>query len=320
MKPIITNPDIIQALDDMYMERRRMPEVIPVYDIADLLDTVHEVDALDLLAMLPDESIDLIFTDEPYGITSSILAFYSRKPMVTDFDFDDDLPAHLTIPWVQDAYRVLKPDSALVCTGISSWNTSFEDICNHVGFEFKCNDVWCKTNATTRLRPGGFRSAHEMIWIASKGTISKRMGKIRQQELLNWTWEASCPNCQITFPVVYSNNYSLEDVEWSKAVDWTPEFLAGPSKHHGKRSGHRTAKPDWLAARYIDMLSKPGDIILDMFMGEGTFPLMAKRMGRHFIAGDIDAEWFEVVKEKLDSFQGSVIPEQETQPEQQSII
>lgn len=305
-KPIVVDRDIIRRLKRQHRLQNLLCKNRCKID--DLIDTARATDAMRLLAMLPDNSVDLIFTDEPYGITSSIIAFYSRKAMVMDFEWDGNLPAHLTLPWVFEANRVLKDNSALVCCGISSWNTTFEDICHAVGLTFKCHDAWIKTNATTRMRPGGFRSAYEMIWIAAKGSLSKRMGKRHQQELLNWTWEAHCPDCGAFFPVAYSKNYDISKLDWYGYVeDWQPQELVGASKHHQHRMGHNTAKPDWLAARYIDMLSDEGDVILDMFMGEGTFPRMARRMGRHFIAGDINPEWVEKFTERDENRQVSVV-------------
>ncbi len=303
MKPITLSHEILQTLREKFNndDIPRQPK-----NIQTLLGKVFAMDCIDLLAMLPDESVDMIMTDEPYGITSSIIAFHSRKPMITDFTWDGDMPAHLILPWVYEAARVLKPGGVLLCCGISSWNTTFEDVCVDAGLDFKCNDVWIKTNPTTRMRHGGFRSAHEMVWIASKGPMSKRMKKSKQQELLNWTWEVECPECNTTFPAVYSQRYSLSDEEWTQRV-WEPTFHSGPSKHHHHRAGHPTAKPDWLAARYLHMLSDESDIIVDPFAGEGTFPLMAKKMNRQFIANDSDEKWKDVIESKLSAFQESFV-------------
>lgn len=302
-KPITTDRGLLGNLRDEF--RLPWPEFA---SIDDLVNKIYTMDCIELLRSLPGESIDMIFTDEPYGITSSIISFRQRKAMVTAFEWDGDLPAHLTIPWVYEAGRVLKPGGVLICCGIASWSTTFEDICTDAGLDFRCNDVWLKSNPPTRVRHGGFRSAHEMIWIASKGSLNKRMKKGKQQELLNWTIETECPNCEISFPVVYSLQYSLREEEWIKNFDsWSPMTHFGPFKHHTRRHGHPTAKPDWLAARYIHMLSEEGEIILDPFMGEGTFVLMARRMGRRYIGGDIDERWSGLVMEKMEAFQESAI-------------
>jgi DNA modification methylase len=224
--------------------------------------------------------------------------------MVTEFDFDGDLPAHLVIPWVYESARILKPGGAIVNCGIAGWAGSYEDITVDAGLDFKANIVWLKTNAPPRVRHGGFRSAHEMIWISSKGSLNKRMKKVRQQGLLNWQLETQCPNCQLHFPAVYSKQYGLNEEEWTAHL--------APYKSHRDRAGHPTEKPDWIAIKYIDMLTQEGDLVVDPFMGSGWALTNAARMGRRYAGTDTGSRddgtpWPDIVRQKLDNLQSSFV-------------
>lgn len=51
----------------------------------------------------------------------------------------------------------------------------------------------------------------------------------------------------------------------------------------GEKTGYPTQKNEALLARIIEASSSPGDLVLDFFMGSGTAPVAAHRLGRRFI-------------------------------------
>ena len=62
---------------------------------------------------------------------------------------------------------------------------------------------------------------------------------------------------------------------------------------------HPTVKPLKLACYLITIGSRPGDVILDPFMGSGTMPIGAKTLGRHYIAFEIETENVKIAKARL---------------------
>jgi site-specific DNA-methyltransferase (adenine-specific) len=58
--------------------------------------------------------------------------------------------------------------------------------------------------------------------------------------------------------------------------------------------------PEHLLERLILMCTDEGDIVLDPFVGTGTTAVAAKRLGRHFIAIDIDPKYVEMTQRKLE--------------------
>ena len=50
----------------------------------------------------------------------------------------------------------------------------------------------------------------------------------------------------------------------------------------------------------ISILSKEGDTILDPFMGCGSTGVSAQRLKRNFIGVDLDKEYVEIAKKRLD--------------------
>lgn len=68
---------------------------------------------------------------------------------------------------------------------------------------------------------------------------------------------------------------------------------------HRRRSWHPTQHPDELLELLIKMTTKPGDIVADPFSGSGTTPLVAKRLGRRYIAVDISGRYVEETRREL---------------------
>ena len=63
---------------------------------------------------------------------------------------------------------------------------------------------------------------------------------------------------------------------------------------------HPTEKPEKLLERIILIASQEGDTVLDPFMGSGTTGVVAKRLKRNFIGFEIDKNYFNIAKLRID--------------------
>lgn len=61
-----------------------------------------------------------------------------------------------------------------------------------------------------------------------------------------------------------------------------------------KVTGHPTEKPVYLMAEYILNSSRPGEVVIDPFMGPGTTGVAATQCGRRFIGIELDEKFFEL--------------------------
>jgi len=66
-----------------------------------------------------------------------------------------------------------------------------------------------------------------------------------------------------------------------------------------ERTGYPTQKPDDLLARIIEAHSDPQGIILDCFVGSGTTAVVAQRLGRRWIAADINKGSIQTTSKRL---------------------
>ena len=64
-------------------------------------------------------------------------------------------------------------------------------------------------------------------------------------------------------------------------------------------TGHKSQKPQALMAELVEKYTKPGDTILDPFMGSGTTGVACVQTGRNFIGIEIDAGYFEIAQRRI---------------------
>ena len=66
-----------------------------------------------------------------------------------------------------------------------------------------------------------------------------------------------------------------------------------------KDNKHPAIYPVYIIQELIKLLSKPGAIVLDPFVGSGTTCLAARNLGRHYIGIDINPEYVELANKRL---------------------
>jgi site-specific DNA-methyltransferase (adenine-specific) len=70
---------------------------------------------------------------------------------------------------------------------------------------------------------------------------------------------------------------------------------------HARRVGHPAPFPVELPARFIQLYTYRGDVVLDPFVGSGSTALAAKRSDRHYVGYDTDAEYVKLARERIEA-------------------
>ena len=79
---------------------------------------------------------------------------------------------------------------------------------------------------------------------------------------------------------------------------WWPDF-SPVGRIASERTGYPTQKPLALYERIVRASSNPGDIVLDPFAGCATTAVAAQRLRRRWVAIDIEAEGYNVTKQRM---------------------
>ena len=247
------------------------------------LNKILSGDCIDVMRGIPDASVDAVFADSPYNLQLGAKTLYrpedqtAARAVRDDWDSFSDSKEYdeFTRRWVTECKRILKPDGSFWTIG--SYHNIFRigAILQDLGFWILNDIVWVKTNPMPNFRGTRFTNAHEtLIWATPRKT-----GK-------------------------YTFNYeTMKKFNGGKQMrsNWDINICLGEERIKGPdgKSLHNTQKPMDLLRRVILASTKPGDIILDPFVGSGTTAAVARELGRNFIAIDREESYVLAARERV---------------------
>ncbi|HNY24921.1 MAG TPA: DNA methyltransferase [Alphaproteobacteria bacterium] len=249
------------------------------------LNKIFVGDCIEQMRGLPDSSVDAVFADSPYNLQLGEKTLYrpedqtAARAVRDSWDYFESNAEYdkFTREWMTECKRVLKPDGAMWVIG--SYHNIFRvgSILQDLGFWILNDIVWVKNNPMPNFRGTRFTNAHEtLIWATPHKT-----GK-------------------------YTFNYeTMKKLNGGKQMrsDWDINICLGEErvKDETGKSLHNTQKPEDLLKRVILSSTKPGDIILDPFMGSGTTAAVAKELGRNFIGFEREESYVTAARERVDA-------------------
>lgn len=225
---------------------------------------IFNKDSLDFIKEIRTDSVDFIFTDPPYNLSSystGNIKFSHRSDINNDIaNWDEGFNPD---DYKDDFLRILKPNGNLfVFTSyntIGRWHDIFDSIFDT--FQFF---IWHKTNPTPKFKKAGFLNSCEMIacmW--NKGH----------------TWNFMQQNTMHNF--------------FASPICMGAERLQNPK--------HPTQKPVKLLRHIIQIASNEDDVIFDPFMGVGSTGVAALQLNRRFMGIEIDTTYFNAAAKRLES-------------------
>lgn len=79
-----------------------------------------------------------------------------------------------------------------------------------------------------------------------------------------------------------------------------------------KKYGHPTIKPLELVKRHLKHSCTPNMVVFDPFLGSGTTALACKELGFKYLGFELNKEYFDIAKQRLNDSQTQVTSEKET--------
>jgi site-specific DNA-methyltransferase (adenine-specific) len=257
---------------------------------------LHVADNLELLATLPEGCCDLVYLDPPFG-TGSIRTTDSGRHQFDDRDGADGarLAAFLR-PRLTQIHRVMAEHATLYLhldwRGVHHARFLLDEIfgtpqfLNEIIWQYRTGGVakrwfgrkhdnilvYAKRFGRHRfnlLREGVFRT--DGMKIDETGRLYK---KTRNGPLY---FHADGPTLTDVWDIPFLSTVSLERVDWP------------------------TQKPVALLERIIRASSNSGDLVADFFCGSGTTAVAAKRLGRRWLACDVNPDAVALVRTRLDA-------------------
>src|SRR5581483_8461064 len=256
------------------------------------LDQVLVGDSIEILALLPEKSIDLIFADPPYNLQLSQELYRPNMTRVDGVDEEWDQFGSLeeydafTRTWLSACKRVLKDTGTIWVIG--SYHNIYRvgSIMQDLGFWFLNDVVWVKSNPMPNFRGVRFTNAHETL-----------------------LWAQKTKGAKYTF-----NHHAMKSLNDGLQMrsDWELPICNGRERLrvNGEKA-HPTQKPEALLYRVLLSSSNAGDVVLDPFFGTGTTGAVAKKLGRHYIGIEREDKYIAGAKARLDAIAKPLIPDDE---------
>ena len=77
------------------------------------------------------------------------------------------------------------------------------------------------------------------------------------------------------------------------------DYQSSSTERNAVKTEHPATFPDALADDLVRCFSKPGDLVLDPFLGSGTTAVISANRGRRFVGCEISPKYVEIVKRRL---------------------
>ncbi len=220
--------------------------------------------------------IDLTVTSPPYNVGMS---YHSNNDELAYEDYLD-----FTKKWLANLFHWTK-DSGRLCLNIpldknkggqQSVGADITTLAKQIGWQYHSTIIWNEQNISRRTAWGSWLSASAPYVIAPVELI---LVLYKKQWKKMYKGESD----------VTKNDF----ITWTNGV-WT---FNGES---AKRIGHPAPFPEELPHRCIKLFSYLGDMVFDPFLGSGTTGLVAQALHRQFTGIEIDADYLELAKKRID--------------------
>jgi len=248
---------------------------------------LYNADCLKILEQLPENSIDMIFADPPYFLSSGTFTCQNGKMVSVkkgNWDLSNGTKKNFEfhLKWIKACRRVLKPDGTIWISG--TYHSIYE--CGFalqgVGLKILNDIIWYKPNASPNLSCRYFTASHETLLWARKDKKGKHT--------FNYEWMKNKSWPEDFFKKENTQMRSVWHIPENEDI-WVINTPKPQEKKFGK---HPTQKPLELLRRIVLASSNKGDIILDPFTGSSTTGLAAVMNDRKFIGIDIEKEYLDL--------------------------
>lgn len=251
------------------------------------------------LKTLPDQSIDLVITSPPYA----------NQRQHTYGGICADQYVDWFLPTADELFRVLKPAGSFVLNikehAVNGERHTY--VMNLIielrkrGWLWTESYIWHKRNSCPGKWPNRFRDAWERCEHFTKQKEFSMFQDAVMVPIGDWCHSRVRSLKEKDHLYCISNTNSGFG---KKTANWMGRKMAYPDNvlylsTENRNQGHSAVFPESLPEWFIKLFTKPGDTVLDPFMGSGTTLKVSQRLERHSIGIDIRAEYCSLAAGRL---------------------
>ncbi|WEL16638.1 DNA modification methylase [Halorhabdus sp. SVX81] len=297
-----SDQELKSALPELARDQARMAEIDAAVEALPTHHELHLGDARDL-SMVADESVELVVTSPPYFDIKDYENGTGGEDQLGDLESYEQFNAEIDKVWKQ-AYDKLVPGGRM-CVVVGDVLRSRSDYGRHrvlplhATIQEHCTDI-------------GFDNLAPIIWYKIGNASLESGGNAR---FLGKPYE---PGAVIKNDIEYILLFRKPGGYRSPSTAERILSLIEADRHQtmfrqlwddikGERqTDHPAPFPAELAERLVRMFSFVGDTVLDPFAGSGSTAVGASRCGRDSISVELEEEYFDVAKDRLEDEKGTL--------------
>jgi len=237
------------------------------------INEVIEGDSLELMKLIPNNSIDLVFADPPYNIGIKYDMYKDNRPKSEYLEWSKN--------WIGHTYNILKDTGSFFLAICDEYVAELNIIAKDEGFIQRNWIIWHYTFGQSQRKK--FSRAHTHILYFVK---DDKKSKFNDNEI-------RIPSAR---QLIYNDRRANPNGKLPDDV-WLIPRICGTFKE--RIEGIPCQIPETLLERIIKASSDEGDIVLDPFAGSGTTLAVAKKLRRKFIGIEISKNYCKLIEKRL---------------------
>jgi DNA modification methylase len=272
-----------------------------------MINQIIHGDCFDILQQIPDNSIDAVITDPPYGIglakwdsvidiplftrevkrvTNGFYCFFGQMPTMVNWinSANDEKLHHCKhISWVKRTEMPVQPrlkrkhESIFIYAQDSSkryfkQTGRYEDV-KIPGILFDVITIQAIQRTISDLRTGKSNRIHKCNHLGQFSSSTRNLGKEHRR-------------------------INIDDSNYTNVWSFLPPVFSD-GRCQKQSYNHPTEKPIEVMKRLVEMLTPPGGTVLDPFCGSGTTALACKELGRNYICIEKELEYYRIACNRL---------------------
>lgn len=258
-------------------------------------------DCLNLMKLLPDNIIDMVFTSPPYA---------NRRKSVYGGIHENDYIEWFK-PIAYEIKRVLKKNGSFFLNikphtikGERSLYV-YDLVCSlkrDINFFFVEEYCWTKNAFPGNLK-GRFKNAFEPIYHFTKNTPNEitfnplACGTPMKKDSIKRTYRKQCGSPENGSKMTGMNTTNIRNLEFARPSNVIN--INNISNQFTDKKLHPATFPEKLVEFFVKSFTNENDLVLDPFGGSGTTGIVCKKNNRQFIIMEKEEKYIELIKQRI---------------------